>query len=137
MSCRWKADRGKLLEPFASDVDALLSADPAEWVVHYTFRTRAEQAKLYDLYLKGGPRAAPPGQSAHEAGLAVDITLVVPDGKGGKKDDWDDPHDPWQRIVAAVKAHPRLHSLSHIGDWDHIEAVKWRQIAAAAKPNAS
>lgn len=38
-----------------------------------TFRTREQQQKLYDAYLAGGPLAAPPGQSAHEKGMAIDL----------------------------------------------------------------
>lgn len=38
-------------------------------------RTRAEQQRLYDLWKAGkGNRAAPPGQSNHEGGQAVDVT---------------------------------------------------------------
>jgi hypothetical protein len=38
------------------------------------YRTRAEQAALYQQYLNGtGNLAAPPGQSNHETGNAVDI----------------------------------------------------------------
>lgn len=37
-------------------------------------RTAAEQKKLWEAYQNGtGPRAAPPGQSRHERGFAVDI----------------------------------------------------------------
>lgn len=118
----WRVDR-TLLEPeFAADIDALLAADPAHWVVTYGFRTRLEQAALYKKFLEGGPRAAPPGTSAHESGLAVDLTLVVQ-----KTDIWDYHDANWLRLVAAVLAHPRLHSLANIGDTDHIEKVKWRQ----------
>ncbi len=38
-----------------------------------TFRTREQQQILYDAYLAGGPQAAPPGQSAHERGMAIDL----------------------------------------------------------------
>jgi LysM repeat protein len=38
------------------------------------FRTSEEQAHLYELYLLGqGTPANPPGQSTHEAGIAVDV----------------------------------------------------------------
>lgn len=37
-------------------------------------RTRAQQAQLYQNYLHGGNVAAPPGQSNHETGNAVDVT---------------------------------------------------------------
>lgn len=38
-----------------------------------TLRTREQQQELYDAFLAGGPQAAPPGQSAHEVGMAVDL----------------------------------------------------------------
>ena len=38
------------------------------------FRTYAEQARLYQRYLNGGPLAAAPGTSSHERGQAVDVT---------------------------------------------------------------
>lgn len=125
MSVRWKVDRGLLREPFATDVDGLLAARPESWVVHYGFRTREEQAALYATFLKGGPRAAPPGKSAHEYGLAVDV--VVLDGE--KHTDWNAEHPAWRGLLADILAHPRLHSLCNIGDCDHIEAVRWRKIA--------
>ena len=119
----WKVDRSKLREPFATDVDGLLAADEGNWFVTYGFRTRDQQAALYAKYLQGGPRAAPPGMSAHESGLAVDVTLVV---QG--HDDWDYVDAAWRRLVAVVYAHPRLHSLDGIGDTDHIEAVHWKDL---------
>ena len=41
--------------------------------INSTLRTPEEQAKLYADYQNGGTVAAPPGQSKHENGLAVDI----------------------------------------------------------------
>lgn len=122
MSCRWKASREYMVEPFASDVTALLGADPGDWVVTSSYRSLDEQKKLHDIYLAGGPKATAPGNSAHNYGLAVDVTLV----KDGK-DDWDYTDEDWQRMVDAVQASPHLHSLGpSIGDWDHIEATHWR-----------
>src|SRR5262245_1257474 len=43
-------------------------------IVTSGFRTYAEQARLYDRYLHGGPLAAAPGSSSHESGEAVDVT---------------------------------------------------------------
>lgn len=40
-----------------------------------------EQRQLYYKYLDGGPKAAPPGLSAHNYGMAVDCALLLPDGK--------------------------------------------------------
>jgi D-alanyl-D-alanine carboxypeptidase len=43
-------------------------------VVNSAFRTFAEQTRLYTLWVTGqGNRAAKPGSSRHESGLAVDI----------------------------------------------------------------
>ena len=42
-------------------------------VLDYGIRTHAEQAVLYQRYLRGGPKAAPPGLSLHQYGLAVDV----------------------------------------------------------------
>ena len=38
------------------------------------YRTYAQQARLYQRYLNGGPLAAAPGTSSHETGQAVDVT---------------------------------------------------------------
>jgi LAS superfamily LD-carboxypeptidase LdcB len=38
-------------------------------------RSIARQRQLYRAHLRGGPLAAPPGKSAHNYGLAVDIAL--------------------------------------------------------------
>lgn len=122
MAITWRVDRGQLVEPFASDVDKLLGADSASWYVTSGYRSLDEQKRLHDLFLAGGPKATAPGNSAHNYGLAVDVTLV----KNGK-DDWDYTDADWQRMVAAVQASPHLHSLGPaIGDWDHIEATVWR-----------
>lgn len=40
------------------------------------YRSLEEQQVLYQKYLAGGPLAAPPGESAHNYGLAVDIHVV-------------------------------------------------------------
>jgi hypothetical protein len=127
MSITWKVDRTLLKEPFATDVNDLLDADPGDWFVTCGFRDSAEQKRLHDLYLAGGPKATAPGNSAHECGLAVDVTLV----KDGK-DDWTYTDADWQRMVHVVVLSPHLHSLGpSIGDWDHIEAVNWRAIRDA------
>lgn len=44
--------------------------------VNSGFRTYAEQAVLYARYLAGGNIAAPPGQSNHESGQAVDVSDI-------------------------------------------------------------
>lgn len=44
--------------------------------VNSSYRTRAEQEKLYAEYLAGGNLAAEPGTSMHELGLAIDVPNV-------------------------------------------------------------
>ncbi|MCI0372640.1 MAG: D-alanyl-D-alanine carboxypeptidase family protein [candidate division NC10 bacterium] len=45
------------------------------------FRTRQDQARLWDRYQRGLSRlpAAPPGRSKHERGLAFDMTVQPPE----------------------------------------------------------
>lgn len=124
MSVRWEVDKTKLDPQLVADVDQLLGDDPADWVVHYGFRTWAEQQQLYEKFQQGGPEAAPPGKSAHEYGLAVDFHQIV-DGK----DSWV-VGDDWKRIMSAVDASPRMHGGWHfpIPDDDHIQSLKWYKV---------
>lgn len=51
----------------------------ADYVVYSGFRAFDEQKKLWDAFVAGaGPRAARPGASAHNYGLAVDCALRLP-----------------------------------------------------------
>lgn len=66
----WNAMREASLAQFGVDLypDGPLSA----------YRTYEQQAELYNLYLAGqGPLAAPPGSSAHERGVAVDVAEPI------------------------------------------------------------
>jgi len=42
--------------------------------INQSYRTREQQAKLYEELSKKGAQVAPPGKSFHEKGLAVDVT---------------------------------------------------------------
>lgn len=130
MSVEWRADRSQVAEPFASDVTALLEADDGDWVITCGARDPAVEAEGYAKWLAdhSQPKYTNPANSAHctVPARAVDVTL-----REGSTDNWDYQSEPWRRLVAAVKAAPRLHSLDDIGDTDHIEEVGWR-IAAAA-----
>lgn len=58
----------------ASDaIAAAEAATGAKASIDSAFRTTAEQAKLYQKFLAGGGRAAPPGKSLHEQGEALDL----------------------------------------------------------------
>ena len=132
MTLDWRSVDPEKLDPtFRRDVEALLESSPFAWTVLYGFRSLAEQEKLWRAYQSGGPRAAPPGKSAHNYGLAVD---VVPDGdpnKAGLQPDWNTGHPAWKWLFEAVFRHPRLHSGRSFHDSDHIEAVNWKAVARA------
>jgi LysM repeat protein len=66
----WNAMRQASLSQYGIDLypDGPLSA----------YRTYEQQAELYNLYISGqGPLAAPPGTSAHERGVAVDVAEPI------------------------------------------------------------
>jgi hypothetical protein len=72
------------------------------WSVRFRVRSgrrgSRRQARLHAEWLaRGGLYAAPPGQSVHESGRAVDITFSDPAGIGAMKAcgfRWGGPEDP-------------------------------------------
>lgn len=121
MSLIWKCSEDGLEPQFKSDVVELLISSEYEWHIMYGYRTIELQTKLYEAHLKGGPLAAPPGKSAHNFGLAVDVQLIV-DGDA----EWKLAHPGWVWLFAAILPTPRLHSGKSFGDADHIERVDWK-----------
>lgn len=124
---QWRSINPLLLEPeFLADLKSILDPDPATWYILYGLRTGVEQAALYQKFLAGGPKAAPPGQSPHEYGLAVDMVPDKDPDVNGLQPQWDtsDPH--WQRIFEAIHRHPRLKSGKSFQDADHVEKYNWR-----------
>ena len=122
-------DATQIDDTLLSDVSELVDALTVDgmFVVSYGVRTMDEQAALHAKFLAGGPRAVAPEKSAHVGAnfpdgkaRAVDLTLV----KHGA-DAWDYLDPAWRAFVSAVNAHPRLHSLDHLGDTDHVEKVGW------------
>lgn len=125
MSLEWrKIDKTKLREHFVADLEELFNGLPHRFIVTYGFRTTEEQKALHEIYLAGGPKAAAPGESAHEFGLAVD---VVARKQYMGKPTWDLKDPAWVAMLAAVKAHPRLQSLVKVGDAGHIQRYQWRK----------
>lgn len=111
---------------FAADIVDLLGLSEYAWRVTEGVRTWEHQSALYEKHLAGGPLAAPPGHSAHEHGLAVDICRF-----GAGIESWDYAKDPaWEWLFAACLKHPRLHSGHDFKDDDHIQAVKWQDVKA-------
>jgi peptidoglycan L-alanyl-D-glutamate endopeptidase CwlK len=56
----------------------------AKYITTYGYRTWGESHQLHLEHLKGGPRAAPAGLSAHNYGLASDEALIL-SGSGAKR----------------------------------------------------
>jgi D-alanyl-D-alanine carboxypeptidase-like protein len=124
----WDCDKEKLEPTFRDDIEALLHASDEDWHVVYGFRTLVEQDELYQKHLKGGPLAAPPGHSAHNFGLAVDVQLIA-----NGAPDWHYTAAGWHALYDAVALAPRLHSGVSFDDPDHIERVNWHQFENWAK----
>jgi hypothetical protein len=136
------ADVARLEPSFRDDVTTLLAASPYDWRIVYAYRSIEVQTVLYDKYKQGGPLAAPPGKSAHNYGLAVDVQLWVPDAPSPSdpmRMEWNVKAPGWQWLFVAVHRAPRLHSGISFGDFDHIERLNWklyRDWAGATKPSA-
>ena len=127
MGLIWRNIQPRLLEPqFVQDLTDVLGSDPSDWYVTYGHRTLEEQASLWAKYQDGGPKAAPPGKSAHNFGLAVDIVLDGDPHQPRLQMDWNERHPDWIRMRAKIDAHPRLHGGWWFGDGDHIEKTKWK-----------
>lgn len=140
----WRVNRAQVDPRVADAVDALLGADPATWMVTGGLRTLDEQAADYAkgrdangvvIDKNAVVTNAKPGQSAHNFGLAVDVTLIE-----GTKDSWDYQHDPsWQRMISAVRATANLHSgadFPGLKDYPHIELYHWFQHTVDSAPGA-
>jgi len=122
VSVRWDVERDLLNPQFGEDIDDVLARSAFAWVVTQGFRTTEEQRALYEKYQAGGPLAAPPGRSAHNWGLAVDVAILTPGGPS-----WDYANDQWYWLWNTCDQHPRLHSGHHFGDDDHVQSTTWAQ----------
>ena len=136
MSVIWQVSPKGLELEFFTDVDKLLASLPDVWYVTCGFRSREESDRLYAIYKKGGPKAAPGGLSPHNIGEAVDVVLDGDAVKKGLQMNWDWNNAAWHRLFDAIKAHPRLHSGTSFGDAPHIESVKFTR-SKARKPDGS
>jgi hypothetical protein len=123
---RGDVDPTLLNHGFRIDVETLLGNSKYNWLVTSGFRDRMEQQRLWEIYKAGGPRAAPPGRSAHEWGLAVDVVLDGDPVKFGVQADYDTNHPGWQWLFEAVWKHNSLHNGRSFGDADHIERLNWK-----------
>jgi hypothetical protein len=124
-----RIDRGKLNPLFFTAVENGFASLPDTWYATYGWRSNAEQAALYAKYKKGGPKAAPPGFSPHEFGLAIDVALDADAKRSGLQPNYDLNDPRWQAMIAMVQGSRWLHSGIGFGDGDHIEMVDWKSRA--------
>ncbi len=124
-----------LLEPvFFDNVDTFLEDSPHTWYVLEAFRPLERSAELYAAYKAWkdrtgprAPRAAPPGKSAHNFGLAVDVTPDINIFKKGLQPSWDIRRKEWRWLKYASIPHPRLTVGWRFGDWPHIQRFRWKR----------
>lgn len=130
---RPKVDPAQLFPEFRDALDRFLAGSPFVWYVVSGYRSLEEQAKLWDAYrLRGGAKAAPPGSSAHNYGLAVDVVLDVDPDAPGLQPSWDIKLAGWGWLKARSIPHPTLQNGWRFGDWPHIQRFRWRRHIPAA-----
>jgi hypothetical protein len=136
MTLIWRASDSGLEPSFRQTVGDFLSQSPFAWYVQMAFRSLEEQAELYARFKQGGPKAAPPGLSAHNYGLAIDIVLDRDDTMPGLQPTWDVQLPGWHWLFKALEFHPSLKSGVGFGDGGHIERRHWEAFKGwAAHPS--
>ena len=96
MSSRSLDDLRAEIRPLADAFVGSVAAAGIDMLITCTLRSNEEQAALYAQGRTAhGPKVtnAPPGQSAHNYGLALDVVPVV-----NGKPDWNGSDDVWQQI---------------------------------------
>ncbi len=83
------------------------------------FRDLVEQAALWDAYQKGGPRAAPPGKSAHNYGMAVDFLAYRKGALLGSSS------EPEYALMEELAPRYTLKTLRRLNDAGHVELDGW------------
>jgi hypothetical protein len=124
---------------FLDDLVALLTAQPDTFYLTRLWCDRATEEAGYQAWLADHtqPKYTDPADSAHVGdnfpdgcARAGDVTLVR-DGR----DVWEYTDPAWLALIAAVRAHPRLHSGADFTDaagrptpdQDHIEKLHWQR----------
>ena len=139
-----RLDTSLLYAPLFGVVSAAVErarARGCEYWATYGLRTYAEQAALFAAWKAGtGGRAGPPGLSAHQYGLAVDLVADVHEDKPGLQPDWrgaefhvlgeevkragllwggifnDSPHVQWPGYVSAKQLLPLRAYVATFGE---------------------
>jgi peptidoglycan L-alanyl-D-glutamate endopeptidase CwlK len=111
----------QLYMPFVQKVlgvAAACRARGADYWATLALRDYAFQERLYKAHLAGGPRAAPPGLSAHQYGLAVDFTRDLDAHAAGIQPDWS--HEDYL-ILGEETERVGLVWGNHFGDAPHVQ----------------
>lgn len=147
MIVRCDCELAHLQPDFRADVVALLEGSPYGWAVISGYRSLEAQLALWQDYRFGkrdkyglrdpsnpGARAAPPGKSAHNFGLAIDVVLDGDPATPGVQPSWDTKLAGWLWLKATCTKHPRLKSGWSFGDWPHIERFRWQRYIDVTHP---
>lgn len=135
MTLIWRdADPDDLQADFRMAVQSLFSATDHVFVVTRGHASLAAQAVLYNKWVafrqgKGPPagKAAPPGKSAHNYGLAIDVALDADPNKPGLQPTWNTKASGWVWLKSECIGHPFLDNGWWFGDWPHVQWRNWKR----------
>src|SRR5512147_1136727 len=128
---------------FLSYLNTELEPSEFNWWVMYAYRSPDLQNELWQKYkawldYEAGrstvkptwqkAKAAPPGRSAHNYGMAVDVVIDMDKIKPGLQPSWDIERPEWRWLIAFLDDHPFLKSGVSWGDGGHIELRGWETI---------
>lgn len=110
-------------------------------VLSSAFRGIPQQRTLYLAYKRGGPRAAPPGDSAHNYGLAGDVLIIPPDGEKMDKWEWATATFRGRRAYRALHRVAKRYGLVSIidrapDDPFHLQVPNWRNYIGKVRQRA-
>lgn len=124
----WYVPRNLNYPLFVYDLEQRFTGAPHRYAVIVGFRSNEEQTQRWVRYRKlGGPLAASPGQSPHNAGCAVHVAPMRHDGALI----WDIRSPAWKWLADNLPAsadarHPLVHGRGS-WRWWHIEWRAWRR----------
>jgi len=126
-----RLDLDLLYEPFLEKVLQLLAnlrAKGQDFVAYSGFRSYAEQDTLHKAYISGkGGIAAPPGLSAHNYGLAVDLARDINLVQKGLQPVWD------KHEYALLGEETKNMGLVWGGDFNDWVHVQWPHFVTAGQ----